>query len=57
MRRIEWPQELQFEHRLLILVGLQLVISWILLRVLDEINGRDSLAEKDLGLSSWRIDG
>lgn len=33
---------------MLILVGMQLAISWILLRVLDELSKRESLIEQDL---------
>lgn len=33
---------------MLILVGMQLTISWILLRVLDELSQRESLIERDL---------
>jgi hypothetical protein len=30
------------------LVGLQLVISWVLIRVLDELSRREDLAAQDL---------
>jgi hypothetical protein len=33
---------------LLLLVGIQLMISWLLVRVLDELSRRDSLAARDL---------
>jgi hypothetical protein len=32
-----------------ILVGLQLLISWVLMRVLEELSHRDELIEKDMG--------
>ena len=35
---------------LFILVGAQLVIYWVLMRVLEELNQRDELAKKDLGI-------
>jgi hypothetical protein len=34
---------------MLLLMGVQLVIYWILLRVLDELSQREILAQKDLG--------
>ena len=34
---------------MLILVGLQLVISWIVMRVLEGLNQRDQLVSADLG--------
>jgi len=34
-----------------ILAGVQLVIYWVLLRVLDELNKRDALTRHDMGLS------
>jgi hypothetical protein len=33
------------------LVGIQLVIYWLLLRVLDELNQREVLTKLDMGLS------
>jgi hypothetical protein len=36
---------------MLFLVGVQLLIYWILLRVLDELSQRDTLVEKDMGIS------
>ncbi len=36
---------------MLFLVGVQLLIYWILLRVLDELSQRELLVEKDMGLS------
>ena len=36
---------------MLFLVGMQLLIYWILLRVLDELSQRDALVEKDMGVS------
>ena len=36
---------------LFILVGVQLVIYWILMRVLDELNQREELTKKDLGIA------
>jgi hypothetical protein len=36
---------------LIFLVGLQLVIYWLLLRVLDELNQREVLTKQDMGLS------
>lgn len=36
---------------LIFLVGVQLVIYWLLLRVLEELNRRDILTKQDLGLS------
>jgi glycosyltransferase involved in cell wall biosynthesis len=36
---------------LLVLVGLQLIIYWILMRVLDEISQRETLTQKDLGIA------
>jgi hypothetical protein len=36
---------------LMLLAGLQLVIYWLLLRVLDELNQREALTRQDLGLS------
>lgn len=36
---------------LLILVGLQLIIYWILMRVLEEISQRETLTQKDLGIA------
>jgi hypothetical protein len=36
---------------MLVLVGVQLVIYWILLRVLDELSQRDALTQKDMGLT------
>jgi hypothetical protein len=36
---------------MLFLIGVQLLIYWILLRVLDELSQRDTLVEKDLGIS------
>jgi glycosyltransferase involved in cell wall biosynthesis len=36
---------------MLFLVGVQLLIYWILLRVLDELSQREVLVEKDMGLS------
>ncbi len=35
---------------MLILIGIQLVIYWILIRVLDELSRREVLARRDLGL-------
>jgi hypothetical protein len=35
---------------LMVLVGVQLVIYWILLRVLDELSQREFLTRKDMGL-------
>ena len=34
---------------LVFLVGLQFLISWILMRVLEELSQRDALAAEDLG--------
>ena len=34
---------------MMILVGVQLVIYWILLRVLEELSQREVLTKKDLG--------
>jgi hypothetical protein len=31
------------------LIGLQYVVSWILMRVLEELSQRDALAAEDLG--------
>jgi hypothetical protein len=36
---------------MLFLVGIQLLIYWILLRILDELSQRDTMVEKDLGIS------
>jgi glycosyltransferase involved in cell wall biosynthesis len=36
---------------LLFLVGVQLVIYWLLVRVLDELNQRESLTKQDMGLN------
>jgi hypothetical protein len=36
---------------LLFLVGVQLVIYWLLLRVLDELSQREALTKQDMGLS------
>lgn len=36
---------------LMLLVGLQLVISWVLMRVLEELSVRDARADEDLGLT------
>jgi len=36
---------------LIFLVGVQLVIYWLLLRVLDELNQREVLTKRDMGLS------
>lgn len=36
---------------LFILIGVQLVIYWILMRVLEELNQRDELTKKDLGIA------
>ncbi len=36
---------------LFILVGIQLIIYWVLMRVLEELNQRDELTKKDLGLA------
>lgn len=36
---------------LMVLVGLQLVIYWILMRVLEEISQRETLTQKDLGIA------
>jgi hypothetical protein len=33
---------------MLTLVGLQLIVNWVLLRVLDELSQREALIEKDL---------
>ncbi len=38
---------------LAILVGAQLVIYWVLLRVLDELNKRELLTRQDMGLESF----
>jgi hypothetical protein len=38
----------QLGSAMLTLVGLQLVISWILIRVLDELSHREDLAAQDL---------
>jgi hypothetical protein len=35
---------------LVFLVGLQLLIYWLLLRVLEELSKRDSLTRQDMGL-------
>jgi len=35
------------------LVGLQLVISWVLMRVLEELSARESRAREDLGPDGW----
>ena len=35
-----------------ILVGVQLIIYWILMRVLEELSQRDELTRKDMGLSA-----
>jgi hypothetical protein len=35
---------------MLVLVGFQLVIYWILMRVLDELSRREILSEKDFGI-------
>jgi len=37
---------------LIFLVGVQLVIYWLLLRVLDELNQREVLTKQDMGLSN-----
>jgi hypothetical protein len=37
---------------MLVLVGVQLVIYWVLLRVLAELSQREVLAKKDLGANS-----
>jgi len=34
-----------------VLVGVQLVISWILLRVLEELSQREVLIKKDMGVA------
>jgi len=36
---------------LLVLVGVQLVIYWILLRVLEELSQREVLIKKDMGVA------
>jgi len=36
---------------MLVLVGVQLVINWILVQVLDELSQREALIQKDLGLA------
>jgi hypothetical protein len=36
---------------LFILVGVQLVIYWVLMRVLEELHQRDELTKKDLGIA------
>ena len=36
---------------MLVLVGVQLVVYWILARVLEELSQREILAERDLGVS------
>jgi hypothetical protein len=36
---------------LIFLIGLQLVIYWLLLRVLDELNQREIRTKQDMGLS------
>ncbi len=36
---------------MLFLIGVQLLIYWILLRVLDELSQRETLVEKDMGIS------
>jgi hypothetical protein len=43
---------------LLVLVGLQLVISWVLMRILQEISERDSLAQLDMqgGANGTRVE-
>jgi glycosyltransferase involved in cell wall biosynthesis len=40
---------------MLIMVGVQLIISWILLRVLDELSKRDNHAERDLNGTECNI--
>jgi hypothetical protein len=36
---------------MLILVGMQLIIYWIILRVLDELSQREILTQKDMDMS------
>jgi hypothetical protein len=36
---------------MLILVGVQLVIYWILMRVLEDLSQREGLVEKDMGVA------
>jgi len=50
-----WPLERLWLYLLagtmLFLVGVQLAIFWIIMRVLEELSHRDSLAQADLGIS------
>jgi hypothetical protein len=48
-----WPASRMWFYYLLsatvFLVGLQFLVSWILMRVLEELSQRDALAAEDLG--------
>ncbi len=48
-----WPSSRMWFYYLLsamlFLVGLQFLISWILMRVLEELSQRDRMAAEDLG--------
>lgn len=51
-----WPMERLWLYLLagimLILVGVQLVVFWIIMRVLEELNQRETLTQADLGATS-----
>jgi len=36
---------------MMILVGVQLIVYWILIRVLEELSQREILSQRDLGVS------
>lgn len=40
---------------MLILVGVQLVIYWVLMRVLEELSQREFLAKKDMGVANFMV--
>jgi hypothetical protein len=50
-----WPIERLWFYMLgsalIFLAGVQLVIYWLLLRVLDELNQREVLTKQDMGLT------
>jgi hypothetical protein len=50
-----WPIERLWFYMLgsalIFLAGVQLVIYWLLLRVLDELNQREVLTKQDMGLA------
>jgi hypothetical protein len=40
---------------MLILVGVQLIIYWVLMRVLEELSQRELLARKDMGFADIEV--